>query len=210
MFLLERKQQMLIFFWSSSSELWAIRERFLLAGTKRTFALDPIRGMVVQRRLWAELQLLLTRRPAWWARGTQLLHRLPSPGSLPPHMFPNSFPIPPLLQRYLTCLPSDAKPLFCKFLEFLSDWLPVLTWVEIFKDFIVSRADFPYCRLVWDRAHSSRKPRVGILKQNAIIHSVGRLSWFPYKCGELHSTVHLSGMWNTNGKVIFMSLYVLI
>lgn len=162
--------------------------------------------MVVQRRLWAELQLLLTRRPAWWARGTQLLHRLPSPGSLPPHMFPNSFPIPPLLHRYLSCLPSDAKPLFCKFLEFLSDWLPVLTWVEIFKDFIVSRADFPYCRLVWDRAHSSRKPRVGILKQNAIIHSVGRLSWFPYKCGELHSTVHLSGMWNTNGKVIFMSL----
>lgn len=36
MFLLERKQQMLIFFWSSSSELWAIRERFFLAGTKRT------------------------------------------------------------------------------------------------------------------------------------------------------------------------------
>lgn len=39
MFLLEREQQMLIFFWSSSSELSAIRGRFLLAGTTRELSL---------------------------------------------------------------------------------------------------------------------------------------------------------------------------
>lgn len=33
-----------------------------------------------------------------------------------------------------------------------------------------------------------------------------RLSWFPYKCRKLYLNVHLSGIRNANGEVIFMSL----
>lgn len=49
MFLLEREQT-LVCFWSSSSELSAPRGRFPLAGT-RTPALNPRRKVAVQRRL---------------------------------------------------------------------------------------------------------------------------------------------------------------
>lgn len=78
MFLLERKQQMLIFFWSSSSELWAIGGRFLLAGTKRSLALIHSREMVVQRRLLVSLScsccppadLLDEQGEGCWAAGS--------------------------------------------------------------------------------------------------------------------------------------------
>lgn len=89
MFLLEREQQMLIFFWSSSSELLAIRGRFLLAGTTRTLALSPRRKVAEQRRLLMSSALWLLAKggilecpvllaPLAGLLGTQGIPRVPS------------------------------------------------------------------------------------------------------------------------------------
>lgn len=176
MFLLERKQQMLIFFWSSSSELWATRERFLLASAKKTLALNHSRELVVRRRLLVSRALAAARPRTCWMSKVK--------AAVPPAP-PAQTPFPSLPSRTGTwaAFPSLMENhCFASFRSFFSNWLSVVPWEEIFKKFAASGADFHYGRLVWGEAHSSRKPRVSILKQNAIIRSVGRLSWFPYKC----------------------------
>lgn len=189
MFLLEREQQMLIFFWSSSSELSAIRGRFLLAGTTRELSLwipgerwlctggcgsaEPrgclpadlpaergdagmpgeCRNAAVLLEFWNATVL---RAPLAGLLDTQGISRVLSYPSLHAQV-----PQPPSLWW---------KPPLCKSLEhfFTSCGLSGAIW-----EFSASRADFHHRRLVWDKAHNGTKPRVSILKQNAITHSVG-------------------------------------
>lgn len=206
-FLLEREQQMLIFFWSSSSELLAIRGRFLLAGTTRTLAWDPRRKVAVQRRLLISSALWLLARGECWGMpgefwndavlldplagflGTQGIPRVLS--HFPSH---TQVPQPPSLWW---------KSALCKFLQLLFSQL----WPEwIYVGVFFLKSGLPMLQAyLWPSSHQ-QKSKAQYIKAECNNLFSWRLSGFPHKCRKLYLNVHLSGIWDANVEVIFMSL----
>lgn len=118
----------------------------------------------------------------------------PLPGLLDTQGIPPSYIQPPSLWW---------KSALCKFLKFFFYQL----WPEwrLFRSFLPREQTSITAGLSGTKLITA-KAKGQYIKAECNNPFSWRLSWFPYKCRKLYLNVHLSGIRNANGEVIFMSL----